>query len=79
MLHLEKNNLSGCVKKVGSYRCASYFDLHLEIDTKGKLNTKLYVKRDDFNFPIVNFPFLNSNIPSAPAYGVYVPQVMSMR
>ena len=32
----------------------------------------LYDKRDDFNFPILNFPFLNSNIPSAPAYGVYV-------
>ena len=27
-------------------------------------------------FPIVNFPFLNSNIPSAPAYGVYVSQLI---
>jgi hypothetical protein len=25
----------------------------------------------DFNFPIVNFPFICSNIPAAPAYGVY--------
>jgi hypothetical protein len=33
---------------------------------------KLYDKRDDFNFPIVNFPFLSSNIPAAPAYGVYI-------
>ena len=39
-----------------------------EIDN-GKLTTRLYDKRD---FPIVNFPFLSSNIPSAPAYGVYV-------
>ena len=31
---------------------------------------------DDFNFPIVNFPFLSSNIPSAPAYGVYVSQLI---
>jgi hypothetical protein len=61
---------------VGPYRSASYFDLHLEIDTKGKLNTKLYDKRDDFNFPIINFPFLSSNIPSAPAYGVYVSQLI---
>ena len=29
-----------------------------------------------FNFPIVNFPFLSSNIPSAPAYGVYVSQLI---
>jgi hypothetical protein len=33
---------------------------------------KLYDKRDDFNFPIVNFPFTCSNIPAAPAYGVYL-------
>ena len=31
---------------------------------------------DDFNFLIVNFPFLSSNIPSAPAYGVYVSQLI---
>ena len=38
--------------------------------------TRLYDKRDDFNFPIVNFPFLSSNIPSAPTYGVYVSQLI---
>ena len=37
---------------------ASYLDLHLEIDTDGRLRTKHYDKRDDFNFPIVNFPFM---------------------
>ena len=25
----------------------------------------------DFNFPILNFPFIPSNIPATPAYGVY--------
>ena len=39
-----------------------------------KLTTRLYDKRDDFNFPRINFPFLSSNIPSAPAYVVYVSQ-----
>jgi hypothetical protein len=34
-------------------RYASYIDLHLEIDSEGQLRTKLYDKRDDFNFPIV--------------------------
>jgi hypothetical protein len=47
-------------------RFASY--LHLEIDSEGQLRTKLYDKRDDFNFPIVNFPFIFSNIPAAPEY-----------
>jgi hypothetical protein len=27
-------------------------------------------KRTDFNFPIVNFPFMCSNIPTAPAYRI---------
>ena len=35
-----------------------------------------YDKRDDFNFSIVNFPYLCSNIPSSPAYGVYVSQLI---
>jgi hypothetical protein len=37
---------------------------------------KLYDKRDDFNFHIVNFPFIYSNIPAAPAYGVYISQLI---
>ena len=53
-------------------RSASYLDLHLEIDSEGRLRTKLYDKRDDFNLPIVNFSFICSNIPAAPAYGVYI-------
>jgi hypothetical protein len=39
--------------------------LHLEIDNDGRLRTKLYDKRDEFHFPIVNFPFICSNIPAA--------------
>jgi len=35
-----------------------------------------YDKRDDFNFPIVNFPFICNNIPAAPAYGVYISQLI---
>ena len=46
-------------------RSASYLDLHLEIDSEGRIRTKLYDKRDDFNFPIVNFPFIYSYIPAA--------------
>ena len=57
-------------------RSASYLDLFLNIDTDGRLNTRIYDKRDDFNFPIVNFPFISSNIPFNPAYGVYVSQLV---
>ena len=33
-------------------------------------------KRDNINFKIVNFPFLNSNISTNPAYGVYMSQLV---
>jgi hypothetical protein len=57
-------------------KSASYLDLHLEIDSDGWLKTKLYDKRDDFNFHIVNFLFICINIPSAPAYGVYISKLI---
>ena len=44
---------------------ADYLDLTFIIDSGGKLSTRLYDKRDDFDFHIVNFPYLSSNIPSA--------------
>ena len=53
-------------------RSASYLDLHLKIDSEGRLRMKLYDERDDFNFPSMNFPYMRSTIPAAPAYGVYI-------
>ena len=36
-------------------------DLHPEIDINGGLRTILNDKRDCYDFPIVNFPFMFSN------------------
>ena len=55
---------------------ASYLDLLRSIGRDGQLNTSIYDKRDDFNFHITNFPFLSSNIPSSPAYGVFISQLI---
>ena len=55
---------------------ASYLDLLLSIGRDGQLHTSLYDKRDNFNFHITNFPFLSSNIPSSPAYGVFISQLI---
>ena len=55
---------------------ASYLDLLLSIGRDGQLRTSLYDKRDDFNFHITNFPFLSSNIPSSPAYGIFISQLI---
>ena len=37
---------------------------------------KLYDRRDDINFVIVNFPFIFSNIPVAPEYAVHISQLI---
>ena len=42
----------------------------------GKYTAAVYDKRDNLNFKIVNFPHLCSNIPSKPAYGVYISQLL---
>ena len=55
---------------------ASFLDLYLEFDDSGQISTKIYDKRDDFNFRIINFPNMCSNIPASPAYGVYISQLI---
>jgi hypothetical protein len=53
-----------------------HLDLHLEIDNWGISKTKLYDKRDFFTFPIVNVPFMGSNIRAPQAHGVYISQLI---
>ena len=48
---------------------APFLDLNLSI-TNGIVSSKIYDKRDDFNFEIVNFPFLDGDVPCSPFYGV---------
>ena len=55
---------------------ASYLDLFFTRDTSNNITTKLYDKCDAFGFHIVKFLFMSSNIPSAPAYGVYASQII---
>ena len=50
-------------------------DLNLSI-TNGIASSKIYDKRDDFNFEIVNFPFLDGDVPRSPSYGVYISQLI---
>ena len=50
---------------------APFLDLYLSI-SNGFVSSKMYDKRDDFDFDIVNFPFLDGDIPRRPSYGVYI-------
>ena len=50
-------------------------DLHLSI-SNDFVFIKIYDKRDDFDFEIVNFRFLDGDVPCNPSYGVYISQLI---
>ena len=50
---------------------AAILDLHLSI-SNDIFSIKNYDKRDDFDFEIVNFPFLDSDVPRTTSYGVCI-------
>ena len=52
-----------------------FSDLHLSI-SNDFVSSKMYDKRDDFD--IVNFPFLDGDVPRArrPSYGIYISQII---
>ena len=64
-LQLDKGNMSDTE--------ASFLDLHLSI-SDGFVKTKIYDKRDDFD--IVNFPFLDGDVPRSTCYEVYISQLI---
>ena len=40
------------------------------------VSTKIYDKHDDFDFEIVNFPFLDGDMPRSTSYRVYISQLI---
>ena len=50
---------------------APFLDLNLSI-SNGTGSTKIYDKRDDFDFDIVSFSFLDGDVPRRTSYGVYI-------
>ena len=54
---------------------APFLDWHLSI-SNGFVSSKINDKRDDFNFDIVNFPFLDGDVPRSTSDGVYISQLI---
>ena len=54
---------------------ATFLDLHLSI-SNDIVSTKIYDKRDDLDFEIVNFSFLDGDVPRSTSYGVYISQLI---
>ena len=56
---------------------APVLDLHLSISI-GFVLSKIYDKHDDFDLDVVNFPFLNGDVPCSTSYGVYISQFIRL-
>ena len=54
---------------------AGFLDLHSSI-SNDIVSTKIYYKRDDFDFEIIDFPFLDVDDPRSTSYGVYISQLI---
>ena len=54
---------------------APFLDLHLSI-ANGFISSKIYDKRDDFDFDIFDFPFSDGDVPRRASYGVYISQLI---
>ena len=56
---------------------APSLDLYLFV-ANGFVLFTIYDKRDDFNFDIVNYPFLDGDVPRRASYGVYISQLIKI-
>ena len=57
---------------------APFLDFDLSI-TNGIVSSKFYDKRDNFNFEIVNFQFLDGDVPRSPSYDIYYRNLFVLR
>ena len=54
---------------------AAFVDLHLSI-SNDIVSTKIYDKRGDVDYEIVNFSFLDGDVPRSTSYGVVISQLI---
>ena len=66
-LRLNKANVSGAE--------AAFLGLHLSV-SNDIVSTKICGGRGGFGFGIVNFPFLDGDVPRSTSYGVYISQLI---
>ena len=53
----------------------SFLDLNIKV-ISSDIHTSVYDERDDFEFPIVNFPWLSGDVPRLLSYGIYISQLV---
>ena len=62
-------------KAITSDKETSFLDLNIKV-VGSDVHISVYDKRDDFGFPIVNFPWFSGDIPRLPSYVVYISQLV---
>ena len=66
---INKTNISVCK--------STFLDLSISIFRR-KFYVKLYDKRNDYNFNVINYPFLDGNIPKGQSYGIFISQLVKL-
>ena len=62
-------------KAITSDKETSFLDLNIKV-VGSDVHTSVYDKRDDFGFPIVNFPWFSGDVPRLLSYVVYNSQLV---
>ena len=62
-------------KAITSDKETSFLDLNIKV-VGSDVHTSVYDLRDDFRFPIVNFPWFSGDVPRLPSYVVYISQLV---
>ena len=62
-------------KAITSDKEISFLDLDIKV-VGSDVHTSVYDKRDDFGFPIVNFPWFSGDVPRLPSYVIYISQLV---
>jgi hypothetical protein len=58
-----------------SVRKSNFLDMTISI-YRGKFYFSLYDKRDDYDFDVISFPFLDGNVPKGQSYGIFISQLV---
>ena len=65
-----------------SVQKTNFLDMTISIYTiqytlyRGKFYIKLYDKRNDYDFDVISFPYLDGNIPKGQSYGIFISQLI---
>ena len=58
-----------------SVQKTNFLDMTISI-YRGKFFIKLYDKRNDYDFDVISFPYLDGKIPKGQSYGIFISQLI---